>query len=380
MRFDTNAVHAGQEPDPQTGAVNVPVYLTSTFVQSAPGVNRGFDYARTNHPTRAALERSLAALEGGVGALAFSSGLGALTNLALHLPRDARILAGEDLYGGSYRLFEHLRDRGGPRTEYVDLSRPETLAERLRERATAMVYLESPTNPLLGLADIAEVARLSREAGALTVVDNTFATPCFQRPLALGADVVLHSTTKYLGGHSDVLGGALVFREKALYERMRWLQNAVGAVPGPLDCYLVLRGIRTLGLRMRAHATNAQAVAEALEGHPRVARVLFPGLPSHPQFALAQRQMSGPGGMVSLELKGGEPEARAFLSRLRIFLLAESLGGVESLVESPALMTHQSIPAAERRRRGIADGLLRLSVGVEDREDLVADVRQALEG
>jgi len=380
LRFDTKAVHAGQEPDPQTGSVNVPVYLTSTFVQSAPGVHRGFDYARTNHPTRAALERSLAALEGGAGALAFSSGLGALTNLSMHLSRGALILAGEDLYGGSYRLFEHLRDRGGPQTSYVDLSRTEELSRRLHEHPPAMVYLESPTNPLLGLADIAEVARLSHEAGALVVVDNTFATPCFQQPLSLGADVVLHSTTKYLGGHSDVLGGALVFREKALYERMRWLQNAVGAVPGPMDCYLVLRGIRTLGLRMRAHAENAQAVAEMLEGHPRVARVLFPGLPSHPQFELARRQMSGPGGMVTFELKGGEREARGFLSRLRIFLLAESLGGVESLVESPALMTHQSIPLAERQRRGIADGLVRLSVGVEDREDLLGDVRQALEG
>ena len=380
MRFDTNAVHAGQEPDRQTGSVNVPVYLTSTFVQSAPGVHQGFDYARTNHPTRAALERSLATLEGGAGALAFSSGLGALTNLLMHLPREARILAGEDLYGGSYRLFEHLRERGGPRTEYAELSRLEDLARRLREHPPAMVYLESPTNPLLGLADIAEVARLSHEVGALVAVDNTFATPYFQRPLQYGADVVLHSTTKYLGGHSDVLGGALVFRERAFYDRMRWLQNAVGAVPGPLDCYLVLRGIRTLGLRMRAHAANAQAGAEGPEGQPRGARVLFPGLPSHPQFDLARRQMSGPGGMVSFELRGGEPEARSFLSRLRIFLLAESLGGVESLVESPALMTHQSIPPEERRRRGIADGLVRLSVGVEDREDLVMDVRQALEG
>jgi cystathionine gamma-lyase len=380
MRFDTQAVHAAQEPDPATGAVNVPVYLTSTYAQSAPGVTRGFEYSRTGHPTRQALERSLAALEGGVGGLAYSSGMAALTNLVLQFPKDARVLAGQDLYGGSYRLFEHVRSLGGPRTEYLDLTRPEALSEALAHGPTALVYLETPTNPLMQLADIERSVREAHAAGALVVVDNTFATPYFQRPLALGADVVLHSLTKYLGGHSDLVGGALVFRENELYERMRWLQNTVGAVPGPLDCYLVLRGIRTLGLRMRQHASNATALAEALEGHPRVERVLFPALPSHPQHALYRRQMSGPSGMVSAVLAGGEGAVRSFLPRLKVFTLAESLGGVESLVDVPALMTHQSIPEAERERRGIRSGLLRFSVGVEDPEDLLADVLQALSG
>ncbi len=379
MRFDTLAIHGGQEPDPQTGAVNVPVYLTSTYAQKAPGETKdGYDYARTKHPTREVLERSLSALEGGAGALAFSSGLGALTTLLWSLSKGSRVLACDDLYGGTYRLFEHARRTWGLETEYLDMSDPERVVKWLRKGGVQMVYMETPTNPLLRLSDIDAISEASREAGATAVVDNTFATPYFQRPLDLGADIVLHSTTKYLGGHSDVVGGALVFREKATYERLKWLQNAAGAIPGPLDCYLVLRGIRTLGLRMRAHAKNAEAVARALEAHPKVERVLYPGLPSHPQHELAKEQMSGFGGMVSAELKGGLEASKLFLSKLHYFFLAESLGGVESLVEAPALMTHMSIPKAEREKRGLTDGLIRFSVGVEDPDDLVEDVTRAL--
>ena len=379
MRFDTLAIHGGQEPDPQTGAVNVPVYLTSTYAQKAPGEPKdGYDYARTKHPTREVLEKSLAALEGGEGALAFSSGLGALTTLLWSLPKGAKVLACDDLYGGTYRLFEHSRKAWGLETEYLDMTDPAQVVARIRKGGFSMVYLESPTNPLLRLVDIDPVAEAAHEAGAMTVVDNTFATPYFQRPFELGADVVLHSTTKYLGGHSDVVGGALVFKEKANYEKLKWLQNAAGAIPGPLDCYLVLRGIRTLGLRMRAHEKNAHEVASALQKHKKVKRVLYPGLPSHPQHALARQQMDGFGGMVTAELKGGLEEARRFLSRLHYFFLAESLGGVESLVEAPALMTHMSIPREEREKRGISDGLIRFSVGIEDHEDLVEDVLQAL--
>jgi cystathionine gamma-lyase len=379
MRFDTLAIHGGQEPDPLTGAVNVPVYLTSTYAQSAPGVTKGgYDYARTKHPTRDVLERSLATLEGGAGGLAFSSGLGALTTLIWSLPRTAVVLACDDLYGGTYRLFEHARRTWCLQPEYMDMTDPAKVTARLRKGGVHTVYLETPTNPLLRLVDIDAVAEAAREAGASVVVDNTFASPYFQRPIELGADIVLHSTTKYLGGHSDVVGGALVFRDKAAWEKMKWLQNAAGAVPGPLDCYLVLRGIRTLGLRMRAHALNAMAVARALEKSKKVSRVIYPGLPSHPQHALAKEQMEGFGGMVSAELKGGLPAAKRFLSRLHYFFLAESLGGVESLVESPALMTHQSIPEKERVRRGLTAGLIRFSVGIEDPQDLVEDVLQAL--
>lgn len=378
MRFDTRAVHGGQEPDPLTGAVNVPVYLTSTYVQEAPGVSKGYEYSRTANPTRTALEKSLASLEGGAGALAFSSGLGALGTLLWSLKGGARVLAGDDLYGGTYRLLEHARKTWGLDPRYVDLRDLDAARKAIAERKPEMVYFETPTNPLLAILDIRALSGMAREAGAVTVVDNTFATPCFQQPLELGADIVLHSTTKYLGGHSDVIGGALVFREQGRYEELKWLENAAGSVPGPLDCYLVLRGIHTLGLRMRAHAANAMALARALEGHPGVERVIYPGLGSHPDHELAARQMSGFGGMVTLSLKGGLDEARRFLKKLRLFYLGESLGGVESLVEAPALMTHQSIPREERLRRGITDGLLRLSVGVEDRDDLLADVLQAL--
>jgi cystathionine beta-lyase/cystathionine gamma-synthase len=378
-RFDTKTIHGGQEPDPQTGAVNVPVYLTSTYVQGEPGVTKGYEYSRTDNPTRTALQRALAELEGGVGALAFSSGLGAFGTLLWSLKSGTKVLAGDDLYGGTYRLFEHARRTWGLSCDYSPMSDLKQVRQKIEALKPAMVYFETPTNPLLNIIDIREVARLGHEAGATVVVDNTFATPCFQRPLELGADVVLHSTTKYLGGHSDVVGGALVFKDKERYDSMKWLQNAAGAVPGPMDCFLVLRGIHTLGVRMRAHAANAQAVAEALSHHPKVSRVIYPGLSSHPQHDLARKQMYGFGGMVTADLKGGLKDARKFLSRLHYFYLGESLGGVESLVEAPSLMTHQSIPKEMREARGITDGLLRLSVGIEDRDDLVEDVMQALE-
>jgi cystathionine gamma-lyase len=380
MRFDTRLIHAAQPPDASTGAVNVPVYLSSTFAQDGPGRDRGFVYSRSANPTRSVLEGLLADLEGGAVGLAFASGLGALTTLLESLPGDAHLVASDDLYGGSYRLFEHHRRQFGLVTDYVDARDADALAARIRAARPQVVYLESPTNPLMKLADLAAAARAAHRAKALLVVDNTFASPALQRPLELGADVVLHSTTKYLGGHSDLVGGALVARSKELGERLRWLQNAVGAVPGPFDAYLAIRGIRTLGLRMRAHEASAHAVAEALEGHPKVERVHYPGLKSHPQHALARRQMGGFGGMLSAELRGGEPAARRFLKRLRIFTLAESLGGVESLAEHPGIMTHASVPKPERLARGIVDGLVRLSCGIEDPADLVDDVRNALRG
>lgn len=379
-RFDTRAIHGRQEPDPLTGAVNVPVYMTSTYVQSAPGVSKGYEYSRTSNPTRTALESALAEIEGGAGALAFSSGLGALNTLLWSLKSGSRILAGDDLYGGTYRLFEHARRTWGLEVTYSDLSDIDLLKERVGKVRPHVLYLETPTNPLLKLVDLQGATDIGHDEGATVVVDNTFATPYFQRPLELGADVILHSTTKYLGGHSDVIGGALVYREAGPLEKMRWLQNAAGSVPGPMDSFLVLRGIHTLGLRMRAHASNAMAVAKVLESHPRVNRVLYPGLPSHPQHALAKQQMSGFGGMVTADLKGGLAESKAFLAKLRYFYLGESLGGVESLIEAPALMTHQSIPKEEREARGITDGLLRFSVGVEDPQDLVEDILDALGG
>lgn len=381
MRFDTKAIHGGdQKPDPQTGAVNVPVYLTSTYAQSSPGVTKGYDYSRTANPTRAVLERTIADLEGGVGGLAFSSGLGAFGTFLWSLKSRSRILAGDDLYGGTVRLLEHARRTWGLAPQYVDLRSPEQLERALSESAARVVYFETPTNPLLTVLDIAEISRRAHAAGATVVVDNTFATPYLQRPLELGADVVLHSTTKYLGGHSDIVGGALVFRNQETYEQLKWLQNAAGAVPSPLDCFLVLRGIHTLGARMRAHQAGATAIAQALTNQPQVKRVIYPGLASHPQHEVARRQMSGFGGMVSMELNGGTEEAQKFLSRLKYFYLGESLGGVESLVEAPALMTHQSIPKEDRERRGITDSLLRLSVGIEDPQDLVDDVLGALRG
>jgi cystathionine beta-lyase/cystathionine gamma-synthase len=380
MRFDTRLLHAAQPPDPLTGAVNAPIYLSSTFAQSAPNRHKGYVYSRSANPTRTVLESALAAIETGRRGLAFSSGLGALTTLLEDAPSGARIVAGSDLYGGTYRLFEHHRRQFGIDVVYVRATDPDAIAAAVEAAPTALLYLESPSNPLLQLTDLRAAARVARGHRAALVVDNTFATPALQRPLELGASVVLHSTTKYLGGHSDIIGGALVARERPRGERLAWLQNAVGAVPSPFDCFLVLRGLHTLGVRMRAHEASAVAVAEALASASRVAAVHYPGLPDHPQHALARAQMSGFGGMLSFEIRGGPRAATRFLRRLRVFTLAESLGGVESLAEHPASMTHASVPRAEREAHGITDALIRLSCGIEDPADLVDDVRGALRG
>ncbi len=378
MRFDTRLIHAGDPVDSATGAVNPPIYLSSTFVQRAPGVDRGFVYGRTGNPTRAVLERTLSALEGGRRGLAFSSGLGALATLLEDLPSGARIVANDDLYGGTWRLFDHHARQFGLQVEFLDLTVADRLSTALERAPAHLVYVETPTNPMMRLVDLEAVARIARRFGSRLVVDNTFASPALQRPIERGADLVLHSTTKYLGGHSDLIGGALVARSRRWGERLAWLQNAVGAVPSPVDCFLALRGIRTLGVRMRAHEASARAVAEVLESSRKVRATYYPGLPSHPQHRLARRQMDGFGGMVSAELIGGAGGARRFLRKLRFFALAESLGGVESLVEHPASMTHLSVPAEIRRQRGITEGLVRLSCGIEDPADLADDVRRAL--
>jgi cystathionine gamma-lyase len=377
MRFNTRLIHAQQPADPLTGAVNTPIYLSSTYRQSAPNRHRGYVYSRSGNPTRAVLESTLADLESGRVGLAFSSGLGAFATLLEMFPSGSRIVAGDDLYGGTWRLFEHHRRQFGVRVEYVDLGRPGAAAAALKEPAD-LVYAESPTNPLLKLVDLRTVARLGHAAGALVVADNTFATPARQHPIELGADIVLHSTTKFLGGHSDILGGALVARERKVGERLAWLQNAVGAVPSPVDSFLVLRGIHTLGVRMSAHEASARAVAEVVDGHRAVRTVHYPGLRSHPQYVLARRQMSGPGGIVTIDLRGGGAAVRRFLRGLKVFTLAESLGGVESLVDHPASMTHASVPRAEREAHGVTDGVVRLSCGIEDPADLADDVRAAL--
>jgi cystathionine gamma-lyase len=372
-RLETLAIHAGQSPDPTTGAIMTPVYLTSTYVQEGPGVHKGYEYSRTRNPTRDALEGCLAALEGGRHGLAFASGLAA-TDAILHL-LDAgdHVLASDDVYGGTFRIFDKVFRRLGLEFSYVDMSDPEVVARGLR-KDTKLIWIESPTNPMLKLVDLAEVARLARAHGARTVVDNTFATPYFQRPLELGIDVVAHSTTKYLNGHSDVIGGAVVTDDGALAERLRFLQNAVGGVPSPLDSFLVLRGLKTLHVRMARHAENALGLARFLEGHPQVERVTYPGLASHPQHALALRQMKGFGGMLTFVIRGGLAAAKAFLENVRIFACAESLGGVESLIEHPAIMTHASVPRETREALGISDGLIRVSAGIEAVEDLVADL------
>lgn len=378
MRFDTKAIHAAQPPDPLTGAVNVPIYLSSTFVQSAPNRHKGYVYGRSANPTRTVLESALAALEGGRTGLAFSSGLGAFATLLEHFPKGSHVVAGNDLYGGTWRLFEHHRRQFGLEITYVDATDPGAIDAALGSRKTRLLYLESPTNPRLAVADLRQAARSAHRNGALLAVDNTFASPALQRPIEYGADIVLHSTTKYLGGHSDVIGGALVLASKKLGNRLTWLQNAVGAVPSPFDSFLVVRGLHTLGLRMRAHSANGLRVARELERSAKVRTVFYPGLTSHPQHALARRQMSGFSGMLSLELKGGAPVARRFLKGLRIFALAESLGGVESLAEHPASMTHASVPREVRLAGGVTDGLVRLSCGIEDPADLVEDVRRGL--
>jgi cystathionine beta-lyase/cystathionine gamma-synthase len=374
--FATRAIHAGQPPDPATGAVAVPIYQTSTFAQEAVGVHKGYEYSRSGNPTRAALETCLASLEGGRHGLAFASGLAA-TDCVMHwLNAGDHVVVMEDAYGGTYRLFRRVYERVGLRFSFVDATRLANV-EAAFEPSTRLVWLESPTNPLLKLVDVAGVAALAHARQARVAVDNTFMSPYFQRPLELGADLVVHSATKYLGGHSDVVGGAIVVADDALYDELKFLQNAVGGVPGPFDAWLVLRGLKTLAVRMREHERNALAVAQYLARHPRVQQVHYPGLESHPQHELARRQMRGYGGMVSFEVGSGEL-ARQVVQRTRLFTLAESLGGVESLVELPAPMTHASLPPEVRAALGITDGLIRLSVGIEDSADLLADLEQAL--
>ena len=377
--FGTRAIHGGQSADPSTGAIMTPVYMTSTYVQSSPGVNKGFDYSRTTNPTRVALEGNLAALEGARHGLAFSSGMGAADCVLHLLDAGDHVVACNDLYGGSYRLMRRVFERQGLTFSFVDTTHPATYRAAFRP-ATKLVWIETPSNPLLRVSDVADCCAAARERGATSVVDNTFATPYLQQPLALGADIVLHSTTKYLGGHSDVVGGALLTNDDDLHARLRFLQNSVGAVPGPMDCFLVLRGTKTLHLRMERHAQNAQRIAEWLEAHEAVTKVLYPGLPSHPQHDLAMRQMRNGGGMVSFEVRGDLGNVRQVAERVRLFALAESLGGVESLLDHPAIMTHASIPRPEREAAGLSDGLLRLSDGVEDVEDLIADLDHALAG
>ncbi len=376
QRFETLAIHAGQEPDPATGAIMTPVYLTSTYAQSAPGEHKGYEYSRTGNPTRTALERCLAALEGGTRAFAFASGCAAAATV-LHLLRAGdHVVCCDDVYGGTYRLMDKVLRGTGLAFTFADLTDPVALERELRPE-TKLVWLESPTNPLLKVLDIAALCRRARDHGALAVVDNTFLSPYWQNPLALGADVVLHSTTKYLGGHSDLVGGALVVRDAALAEALAFLQNSLGAVPGPLDCFLALRGIKTLPVRMREHEANARRVATWLETRREVRRVIWPGLASPPQHALAVRQARGAGGLISFEIDGGLVAARRVLAATRVFSLAESLGGVESLVEHPALMTHASVEHERRLDLGISDGLIRLSVGLEHPDDLLADLERA---
>ncbi len=375
--LETLAIHAGQEPDPVHGAVMPPITLSTTFAQPEPGKPLRFDYSRSGNPTRAALESCLAALEHAPFGFAFASGCAAATTLLHTLSPGDHVVCGDDVYGGTYRLLQHAATALGIRTTTVDATDAAAFAAALRPE-TKLAWLESPTNPLLKLADIARIAAYTAERGVRLVVDNTFASPALQNPLDLGADIVLHSTTKYINGHSDVVGGVLVTRDTALAERLRFLQNALGAVPSPFDCYLVLRGVKTLPVRMQRHVETASELARRLEEHPGVARVLYPGLRSHPQHELALTQMRGGGGIISVVLRGGEPSARRFLTSLRWFALAESLGGVESLAEHPALMTHASIPKEKREAIGIGDGLVRLSVGLEHVEDLWADLEQGL--
>ena len=378
MRFDTLAIHAGQQPDPSTGAIMTPVYLTSTYVQAGPGEHKGYEYSRTHNPTRKALQECLAALEGARHGAAFASGL-AGTDMLMHmLEAGDHVVVSDDVYGGTFRLFDKVFKRQGLHFTYVDLSKPENFDAALTPQ-TKMVWVETPTNPMLKLVDLARIAETAKRHKILSVADNTFMSPYFQRPLDFGFDVVTHSTTKYLNGHSDVVGGFVCTSRDDIAERMYFLQNAVGGVPGPLDCFLVLRGLKTLHVRMERHAQNAMKVAHFLAQHPKVLKVTYPGLESHPQHALARRQMKGFGGMMTFDIRGGLPAARAFLQRVKIFACAESLGGVESLIEHPAIMTHASVPKETREKLGISDGLIRLSVGIEDAADLTDDLAQALD-
>jgi cystathionine beta-lyase/cystathionine gamma-synthase len=372
--FETRAIHVGQEPDPTTGAVVVPIYQTSTYAQTDVGEHKGYDYSRTSNPTRAALEQCLASLEGGKHGLVFSSGMGAITTTMFLLKAGDHVVACDDVYGGTFRLFRRVLENYGLEFSFVDMTNLDAIGRALRP-STRMVWIETPTNPLMKVIDIAAVASLAKKANAWSVVDNTFASPYLQQPLASGVDIVMHSTTKYLGGHSDVVGGAVVTSNPEIYERLKFLQNAAGAVPGAFDCWLVLRGVKTLAPRMERHSANAMAVAEFLARHRAVKRVMYPGLETHPQHTLARRQMRAFGGMMSFIAKGGAGAARRIARSTRLFTLGESLGGVESLIEVPAAMTHQSVAGSPLE---VDPALIRLSVGIEHGDDLIADLSEAL--
>lgn len=374
----TKAIHAGQSPDPSTGAIMTPIYATSTYVQKSPGVHQGYEYSRSQNPTRGAYERCIAALESGTQGYAFASGLAAAGTILELLDSGSHVLAMDDLYGGSFRLFERVRRRSaGLDFSFVDMSLSDSIEAAIRPN-TKMIWVETPTNPMLKLVDLAQVAAIGKKHGLITVVDNTFASPILQRPLELGCDIVMHSATKYLNGHSDIVGGIAVTANPDLAERLAFLHNAVGSIQGPFDSFLALRGLKTLHLRMQRSCENALKIAQWLERHPNIEKVIYPGLESHPQHALAKRQMNGFGGIISAVVKGGLPAATKMLERCELFALAESLGGVESLIEHPAIMTHASIPADKRAELGISDGFIRLSVGVEDVADLIAELDAAL--
>ena len=376
----TRVIHAGQQPDPSTGAIITPIYASSTYVQKSPGDHQGWEYSRSHNPTRDAYEKCVADLEGGIRGLAFASGMAATSTILELLDSGSHVVAGDDLYGGSFRLFHGVRERSSNLSfTFVPLEEPDRLRAAIRPE-TRMIWVETPTNPMLKIVDIAAAADIAREQGALLVVDNTFATPLLQRPLELGADIVMHSATKYLNGHSDIIGGVAVVRhDEELAERLWYLLNSTGGIQGPFDSFLALRGLKTLALRMNAHCDNSLKIAQWLQQHPQVEKVIYPGLANHPQNELAMRQMNGRGGgIISIDIKGGLDKARLMLERCELFALAESLGGVESLINHPAIMTHASVPVEQRERIGISDTLIRLSVGVEDVDDLIADLDYAL--
>lgn len=378
LGFSTRAIHAGQSPDPTTGAIMTPVYLTSTFVQESPGVHKGWEYSRTHNPTRRAYENCMADLESGKFGFAFASGCAATTTILHLLKNGDHVVAMDDMYGGTFRLFDKVLRHDGMDFSFVDLTKVENFEKAVKPN-TKLVWLETPTNPTLKLVDIKKISALAKAKGIIVVVDNTFMSPYFQRPLELGADIVVHSATKYIGGHSDVVGGVAVTSNEEIAKKVAFLSNSMGGIQGPFDSFMCLRSLKTLPLRMKAHQENAMAIAQFLESHPKVERVLYPGLESHPQHALAKEQMHGYGGMITFYIKGGLESARKFLESVQVFALAESLGGVESLIEHPAIMTHASVPAENRKALGIDDSLIRLSVGVEDLKDLISDLKIAFD-
>ncbi len=378
QKFETRAIHTGCEPEPVTGAVMTPIFQTSTFVQESPGKKRkGYAYARTHNPTRTALETNIASLEDGDYGLAFPSGMAAISTVVQMLNTGDHVISCDDVYSGTFRVFNKVLTRQKLKFDFVNLSKPELLNKHIKDN-TKIIWIETPSNPLLKITDIETITNIAKSYNILTVSDNTFATPFFQNPLNLGVDIVVHSTTKYLNGHSDIIGGAVVTNDRELFNQIRFIQNANGAVPGPFDCFLVLRGIKTLAIRMERHAENAMKIAQFLETHPKVRNVIYPGLESHPQHELAKKQMSGFGGMITFFIKGGLESARSFLEKVKIFALAESLGGVESLIEHPAIMTHTSLPKEIKEKLGISDELIRISVGIENVVDLIDDLDKAL--